>query len=283
MARRLLREPLVHFLALGAALFALYGALDRDGFDAPDEIVVDRARLASLAAEFERRWRRPPTPEERRELVESWVREEILVREGVALGMDRDDPVVRRRIAQKMDFLAESTAPTRPSDAELQRWLDAHPDDYRREPVVSLRQLYFDPARRGARLADDLAAAAAALRAGEPAEGDASLLPAALEGARASEVARLFGADFAAALEGLPVGGWHGPLRSGYGVHLVELRARTPGRLATLDEARPALERDWRRARGDAANRAFYAALRERYEIRIEDDAPRADASASAP
>src|SRR5690606_31667910 len=94
MARRLLGEPLVHFLALGAALFALYGALDRDGFDAPDEIVVDRARLASLAAEFERRWRRPPTPEERRELVESWVREEILVREGVALGMDRDDPVV---------------------------------------------------------------------------------------------------------------------------------------------------------------------------------------------
>ena len=99
MARRLLREPLVHFLALGAALFALYGALDRDGFDAPDEIVVDRARLASLAAEFERRWRRPPTPEERRELVESWVREEILVREGVALGMDRDDPVVRRNLA----------------------------------------------------------------------------------------------------------------------------------------------------------------------------------------
>src|SRR5690606_15443184 len=129
------------------------------------------------------------------------------------------------------------------------------------------------------------AAAAAALRAGQPAEGDASLLPAALEDASASEIARVFGADFAAALDALPVGGWHGPLRSSFGVHLVELRARTPGRRPTLDEARAARERDWLRAQAEAATDSFYAALRERYDVRIEDDGDgmRADVSASAP
>jgi len=281
MLRRLLREPLLHFFAIGALLFALYGSLGR-GQDAPEEIVVDRARLESLAAGFARVWQRPPTPEERRALVETWVREEILYREGVALGMDRDDPVVRRRIAQKMDFLADGQAPAAPSEVELQAWLEAHSDDYRVEPTYTLRQLYFDPGRRGAGLAADLAAARAALESGATAAGDTSLLPDALDAAPASEVARVFGTDFAAALDALPVGAWQGPVRSGYGQHLVALGARTPGRAQTLAEARPALERDWLRARTEAANAAFYAALRQRYTVRIEDGAPAGDAMASS-
>lgn len=154
--RRLLREPLLHFAVLGMGLFVLYGVLRGGTGDAPDEIVVDRARLASLEAQFERVWQRAPTPAERDGLVATWVREEILYREGVAMGMDRDDPIVRRRIAQKMDFLADGQAPAEPSEAELQAWLDAHPDAYRIEPVYTLRQLYFDPGRRGERHVDDI-------------------------------------------------------------------------------------------------------------------------------
>jgi parvulin-like peptidyl-prolyl isomerase len=282
MLRRLVREPLLHFLVLGVALFALYGRLGGDASDAPDEIVLDRARLEGLAAQFERVWQRTPTPVEREALVETWLREEILYREGVAMGLDRDDPVVRRRIAQKMDFLADTGAPTQPSDADLQAWLDAHPGDYRIEPVYTLRQLYFDPGRRGERLAADLDAARAALARGATVAGDPSLLPQELDTAPASEVARTFGRQFAAALDALPVGSWQGPLPSGYGLHLVELRARTPGRPAMLEEVRAALVRDWRRDRSEAASRAFYEALRQRYTVRMEDDARAGDARASA-
>ena len=285
--RRLLREPLVHFLALGALLFVLYGALNR-GAPASSEIVVDRARVESLAAQFARVWQRPPTPEELRGLVDDFVREEVLYREGLALRLDRDDPVIRRRVGQKVAFLADAQAATEASDTELQAWLDAHRDDYRVEPRTSLRQLYFDPARRGARLDADVAAARAALARGVPGErGDTTLLPPALEAARTSELARVFGDRFAQAVAALPVGGWHGPVRSSYGVHLVEVRAREPARTPALAEVRPAVERDLLRARAEEAGEAFYRSLRERYTVRIEADAvtaqaARADALAEA-
>lgn len=286
--RRLLREPLLHFLALGALLFALYGALNGGSGRAPSEIVVDRARVESLAAQFERVWQRGPTAEELRGLVDAFVREEVLYREGLALRLDRDDPVIRRRVGQKLAFLADAQASTEASDAELQAWLDGHPADYRVEPRTSLRQRYFDPARRGARLEADVAAARAALAAGGPGElGDPTLLPAALDAARTSELARVFGDAFAQAIAELPVGGWHGPVVSSYGVHLVEVRAREPGRAPALAEVRVAVERDLLRARAEQAGEAFYRALRERYTVRLEAgpeaaSAPRASALAEA-
>jgi hypothetical protein len=271
--RRILREPLLHFLALGALLFWLYAALNRGALEAPSEIVVDRARLESLAAQFERVWQRPPTAAELEGLVEGFVREEVLYREGLALRLDRDDPVVRRRVGQKMAFLADAQAPAEASEAELQAWLDGHRDEYRVEPRYSLRQVYFDPARRGPRLEADVASARAALgRGAEVALGDATLLPASLEAAPGSEIARVFGQEFADAVAALPVGGWQGPLASSYGVHLIELHAREEGRTPALAEVRPAVERDLLRARADEAGEAFYRSLRERYTVRSETD-----------
>jgi hypothetical protein len=281
--RRLLGEPLLHFLVFGALLFALYAAVNRDAPGAPDEIVVDRARAENLAAQFERVWQRPPTAEELHGLVDGFVREEVLYREGIALGLDRDDPVVRRRVGQKMSFLADAQAPAEASDTELQAWLDAHEGEYRVEPRTSLRQVYFDPARRGARLDADLAAARGALAAERGAEpGDATLLPATLDSASTSELARGFGEEFAEAVSALPVGGWHGPVASSYGVHLVEVRAREPGRTPALAEVRAAVERDLLRARADETGEAFYRALRQRYTVRIEAAPVTADARARA-
>jgi hypothetical protein len=288
--RRLLREPLLHFLVLGAILFALYARVGGGGEEAPDQIVVDGPRVEGLAAQFERVWQRPPTPEELRGLVDGFVREEILYREGLALRLDRDDPVIRRRVGQKMGFLADAQADAEVTDADLQAWLDAHPDSYRVEPRTTLRQLYFDPAKRGARLGADLAAAREALAKGagealakgsrEP--GDPTLLPATLESAPTSELARVFGDAFAEAVAALPVGGWHGPVASSYGAHLVEVRAREPGRTPALAEVRAAVERDLLRARADEASEAFYRALRERYTVRIEVAPERAQATGAA-
>lgn len=268
--RRLLREPLLHFFVLGVLLFGFYSWLHDGLLKAPNEIVVSRGQLQVLQEQFQRVWQRPATSEELRGLVEGWVREEIFYREGLAMGLDRDDLIVRRRVGQKLQFIIEGATPSAPTTAELQAWLDAHPDDYRIEAKYSLRQVYFDPERHGDRLEADVASARRALEAGEPLPGDSTMLPATMDEAAAFEVARAFGAEFADALKALPIGGWHGPVRSGFGLHLVELGARDDGRRARLEEVRAAVERDLSHARTEAANEALYAKLRANYRVRID-------------
>lgn len=268
--RRLLREPLLHFLGLGALLFLLYGWLHAGVWNASDEIFVSRDQLQSLQMQFERTWQRSPTPEELDRLVNSWVREEIYYREGLAARLDRDDPVVRRRIGQKFEFMTEAAPQAPPTTVELQAWLDAHADKYAIEPRYSLRQVYFDPARHGAKLDSDIAAARRTLEAGNSFAGDTTMLPATLEDAAASDVERQFGADFTASLKTLPVGVWQGPVRSGFGMHLVKLSASEHGRLAKLNEVRAAVERDLLEARAAAAIKAEYDKLRAKYKLRVE-------------
>jgi hypothetical protein len=278
---RLLREPLLHFLLLGALLFLAYGWLNRAGLAAPDEIVVSRSQVEGLVMQFERVWQRNPTAEEREALVESWVRDEVFYREALAMGLDQDDQVVRRRLSQKVQFIldtgSESTVPT---DLELQDWLDGHADRYRIEPTYSLRQVYFDPARHGERLDAVMAAAKRALAEGREAPGDPTMLPAAIEGG-AADIERTFGAEFEQALRTLPVGAWHGPVRSAFGLHLVTLEARTDARPARLEDVRPEVVRDLMQARTEAAQDALYRDLRAKYAVRIKGDSTAAASPAS--
>ena len=271
MLKRIIREPLVHFLVLGLLLFIVYGALQGEGPPAPNEIVIDAERVAYLSNQFERAWQRPPTPAELDGLTESWLREEIFYREGLALGLDQGDPVVRRRIAQKMDFISEGLAVAPPDDAELEAYYAEHAARYRVDPVYSFRQVYFDPGRYDGEWAGAVAAARAALVAGEDPEPlGGSLLPATLTTTPAREVARLFGTVFADALAEAPTGRWYGPLRSGFGVHLVFLEDRVAGHIPPLAEVRGAVERDLLAERREAANEALYRGLRERYTVRYE-------------
>lgn len=270
---RLLREPLLHFFLLGALLFVLYGWLDRDGFDGPNEIVVSRADVENLAAQFRRVWGREPSPQELAGLIDNRVREEILYREGLAMGLDRDDPVVRRRVQQKLEFVVDSATPQVPTEDELQAWLEAHPDDYRIEARYALEQVYFDPAKHGNRLEATLASAKNALESGRRVQGDSVMLPAELQ-AGESEVIRSFGPEFEGSLRGLDVGRWQGPIRSGYGVHLVRLSDHVPSRPAQLGDARAQIERDLLDDRARSALQAFYERLREAYTVRIEGERP---------
>ena len=181
--------------------------------------------------------------------------------------------IVKRRLRQKMELLAGSSAEqVEPSEAELEAWLREHEDRYRQEPRVSFRHVYLSRERRGDATAGDAARLLAELRAGvDPdALGDPFLLPAELKDAPLSDVAHQLGEDFAARVGELGPGSWAGPVESAYGVHLVRLESRTPARLPPLAEVREAVVRDWRSARTDAAQEAFYQALRERYEIVIE-------------
>jgi hypothetical protein len=274
LIRRLLREPLLHFLLLGALLFLAYGGLNRTGLTAPDEIVVSRNQVEGLAMQFERVWQRAPTADERQALIESWVRVVVVYRVALAMRLEQDDPVVRRRLSQKVQFILDTgSASGAPTEAELQAWLDAHADRYRVEATYALNQRYFDPARHGGGVAGAETAAKRALAAGRTTAGDPTMLPAKLEG-RAADVERQFGADFEQALRTLPVGGWQGPVRSAFGLHVVELTARTDARAATLAEVRPEVARDLMEARAESAQEALYQDLRAKYSVQIEAEAP---------
>lgn len=276
--KRLLQEPLLHFLMLGALLFALYAWLNRDSLPGGGEIVVDRPRVEALAGEFQRTWQRPPSREELKGLVDAWVRDEMMYREGLAAGLERDDDVVRRRVVQKMGFLNEGMVADVPTEAELQRWLDAHADRYLLAPRYSLRQVYFDRNRHGEDLAHDMTVAQDALQRDSNARaGDASMLPPELVDTSADEIARTFGAKFAGTLGSMPDGRWAGPVESSFGLHIVRIDARTPGRVPTLAQVRREVERDLISARSRQADDAFHAALGKRYTVRIEAD-PDADA-----
>ncbi|MEN8162365.1 MAG: peptidylprolyl isomerase [Myxococcota bacterium] len=277
LPNRLLREPLFHFLLLGAALFVLYDVVLGER-DEPDRIVVDATRVEQLALGFTRVWQRPPSEAELAGLVEDFVREEVYYREALAMGLDRDDTIVRRRMRQKLEFLSEDlVALAEPGEAELEAWLAEQADDYRVEPRAALRQVYVSRERHGEAAEATAEELLARLEAGEedPAGlGDASLLPAALPLSSQREIAKHFGDEFATAVLTLEPGVWSGPVESTFGLHLVLLEAREPGRTPSLDEVRQVVERDWAAARREEANEAFYQALRERYEVTIEPPGP---------
>lgn len=280
---RWLREPLLHFFILGGLLFAAYGYIHRNTSGSEGEIVLTEGELSSIVSQHEALWGRPPSSQELKGLIDNWVHDEVLYREGVSMGLDRDDPIVRRRIEQKVEFIGDGNSPTAPTDDELQAWLDAHADDYRTEPQYTLQQIYFDRGRHGGGLDADVMQAKQALDQGKAFAGDASSLPATMTDVRGAEIVAIFGTAFEKGLHTLPVGTWEGPVDSGLGVHLVKLEARTPGRIPALADVRPAVERDLLHSREVVAKDTFYQSLRKRYTLRIDADVAAATAPRDLP
>lgn len=268
--RTLLREPLLHFLLIGLLLFAVYARLNPGGN--VDEIVVDAARIQDLARQFEATWNRPPQPVELQGLVDGYIEDEILYREGLALGLDEDDVVIRRRVRQKLDVIAEELSGDKaPTDADLEAWLQAHPDSFRQPPLVSFEQVYLGPQGPDTQRAQRIEAARAALDRGADPErhGQSTLLPRSGTRQALDLVARSFGQEFASQLETLPVGSWQGPVASAFGLHLVRISAREPASLPELAQVRQAVERDWEADRRRRAFEENYRRLRERYDVTV--------------
>ena len=267
--RAVLREPLLHFLLIGLLLFLLYGKAASPSGEG-NRITVDRTVVAALAGQFQATWSRPPTPGELKGLVDSYVRDEILFREGVALGLAKNDPVIKRRVRQKLEVLIEEEGKSgAASDAELTAYLNKNAAKFRMPPVLSFDQVLFDPSNYGDKLESAVAASLAALNRGATPEsqGKRSMLPVHVETLPLDQVVRDFGEDFAKALEAASVGQWIGPVRSGFGVHLVRIRERKPGYLPALDEARKAVTREWENDRRTAALASSYARLLKNYDV----------------
>lgn len=268
---RLVREPLVHFLVVGAAVFAAYAFLAEDeASETRDRIVVTEGRVRQLAQVFAKTWQRPPTPQELRGLVDAFVKEEVYYREAVKLGLDRDDTLIRRRMQQKMEFLSEpGEEALAADDAALQAYLDSHKDTYRLDPKLAFEQVFINPKSSDGDAGARAAAMLQALKAGrDPAEfGDPTLLPKEMPLSPLRAIARDFGDDFAEAASETPVGAWAGPIRSPFGLHLVRVTKREDGYDPKLDEVRAAVLRDWRNLKRKEHQAEAYGALRAQYEV----------------
>lgn len=269
--RRLLRDPLVHFALLGVLLFAVFRALGGGEVDARSPIRLGAGDLELLQARWEQQWGRPPSPEELENLIETQLREEILYREALALGLDQNDAIVRRRLVQKMKFLAGSAADaSEPSEEELSAFLARYPERFRAPGSVTFEQIYFGHDAHGKEISEVAARGLSAVRAGESVEGDPFLLAHAQDRVTDDRVGQLFGDNFRDAVTGLPIGSWQGPIASSYGLHLVFLEHRQPPRAPALREVRDRVVREWQAARRDEEAEEFYGNLRKRYPVEIE-------------
>ncbi|HEY5705135.1 MAG TPA: peptidylprolyl isomerase [Terrimicrobiaceae bacterium] len=273
--KNLLREPLLHFALLGALLFAAYRLVNREPKADPQRIVVSAGQIEHMVTTFARTWQRPPTTEEVKGLIDQYVREEMLSREAMKLGLEQNDTVIRRRLQQKMEFIAEDLAAAEPTDADLARYLEKHPDAFRQDQQLTFRHVYLNPEKYGEqlhvvanKLLTDLRSKDA--QADISTLGDPTLLDPAFRDEPQRRVEATFGSAFAGKLATLPVGEWSGPVTSEFGTHLVLVEQRTEGRVPTLDEVRPQVRREWENARRIEENRKFLEKLLKQYEIGID-------------
>lgn len=275
-----MKEPLVHFLVLGALVFALYSYIGPDA-PADDEIVVSRGQQEHLVTAFTRTWQRPPTQAEFTGIVDDWIREEIAYREGQRLGLDSNDTIIRRRLRQKLEVLAdEIVSMAEPGEEMLQDYLEDNIENYTLEPVYTLRQVFFNVDERGAAADQDAEQALLLLETDSVLTnpenlGDRLSLAHRQVRKTESELAALFGRDFAGNLVDLEAGKWQGPVLSGYGLHLVLVEEFVPGRPLTLEEAERDVRRDWDNQQRVKAIDTLYEEFRKDYTITIE---PIADA-----
>jgi hypothetical protein len=275
--KRFLHEPLFHFLLIGALLFAVDHYVNPMGGGAAllsKQIQLSVDDLAQLVVLFQAQWQREPTTEELSRMVEQKVQEEVLYREGLAMGLDKDDTIVKRRMVQKLQFLAEDVAAARePTTAELKSWFEKNKGMFAQPPRVSFRHLYFSPDRRGQSARNDAEKALAKL-AGQPED---TKLAAALADPfmfqdyyrdRAPDyLGKEFGPQFALAVSKLAPGFWQGPIESGFGWHLVFVDTLIPGRVPAFEEIETDVKTTWLGEQKAQAWEKAYKEMRAKYTV----------------
>jgi hypothetical protein len=270
------KEPLVHFLIIGAGLFLLFGLFNNPAGPQSGRIVITTGQTDYLKANFTRTWQRSPTDKELQGLIDGYVRDEIFFREALAMGLDRDDAVIRRRLKQKLEIMSDDLAGVIvPSAKELRQFLKTHPESFRQDPQVAFRHIFIDSDQRGHGAMD----AAARLLAELSTEGnttnpdmlgDSLMLPRSFELSATRVIARFFGEPFSLEIMQIKPGRWAGPIESGYGLHLVLVSQKIAGRLPELSEVREAVEREWSVDQKKKLKDSLYKKLREKYTVVFE-------------
>ncbi len=290
MLKRFLSQPLLHFLLVGGLIFGLSERFGPQAADDERRLVVPPERVEQLATGFAKQWRRPPDPSELQGLIDGFVREEILYREGMALGLDRDDTVIRRRVAQKVEFLIEDLVVTgEPDEAALASFYAQNSERFLTAARLGLRHIYFSGDRRGDRAAEDaqrlldqLVAAEASAPGPAAESGDPFMLSDRYHDISRRELAAQLGDEFADAAFALPVDEWHGPIPSSYGFHLVRISERVDEAVPAFSDIRDRVQMEYLDAQRRHANDAAMRRLRDRYEVVVGSASPDSSGEAEA-
>lgn len=277
--KSLLREPLIHFLCIGAALFLLFELFDDPAGLQSSRIVITDGQIEFLKASYARSRQRPPTEQELQGLIDGYVREEIFYREALALGLDKDDTIIRKRLNQKLELMSDDIAGiTIPSDEQLQEFLETHAESFRTQTRISFRHVYLNVYQRG-NSAEDEAARLLALLTDEANKsdpdnlGDSLMLPKTFNLSPVNEIARMFGEPFSLELINNKPGQWRGPVQSGYGLHLILVTEHVEGKLPQLDEIQETVEWEWSAAHRKELKENIYKEIREKYTVEFEQPA----------
>jgi peptidyl-prolyl cis-trans isomerase C len=281
MLRRFAREPLVHFLVAGTVLFGLatlYERVTNTGANA-NQIQVSAPEIQRLREVWIRQWGRSPDSRQMESLINDYVRDEVLYREALASGLDKDDTIIRRRLVEKMEFLSQELASATPSDKDLQEYFDQHRDTFRIPAQIAFTHIYFSTSKRGSAAEGDAGRALARLSSHQTSSpelsslGDPFMLQNEYPLQTQQQVKELFGDEFARNLFQLESGAWAGPFRSGYGFHLVRVLQKLPSRIPELPEVRGQVLTDFKNHRLQTASEAFYAQLRRKYQVDVDQAA----------
>ncbi len=276
----LLKEPLLHFLLIGGALFLIYGARSNPTYVSGGQfgasemrILVSRVALDQLNDQFVKTWHRQPSREEEQAIIEDYIRNEIYYREAVAIGLERDDEVLKRRLRQKMEFIYENiNSLAVPTDAELTAFVNKHADRYITDPMMAFRQVYVSTYRRGSGAETYAKEILKQLQRGADPEtlGDVTMLEPEIKSSPIWDIRKQFGDEFCQNLLQIKPGKWSDPVRSTYGLHLVLVQERSGGRMPNLEEVRELVKRDWTFEKQKELKDAAYTKLRQRYTITME-------------
>lgn len=263
---------------MGACIYAAYAMMGRKDEDPVNKTIhVDADRIDAFVSAWESRWNRPPTRDELNGVIQRHIREEMLYRQAVNMGLDENDPVTRRRMAQKMEFLARDLSQMRDStDEELVRYFQENGERYQNPDLISFIQVFFDPDKRDASTLEDATRTLMELQgAGEPdpetlAAGDATLMQRHFLKASEREIGRVMGSNFAEAVAQLEPGRWHGPVRSGFGVHLVYVYAVQKAAPTQLEDVKARVLGDWQEEQAEDFFEEFLENLRNDYQIVVD-------------
>jgi len=271
--KKILHEPLVHFLVLGALIFFLYAMMNPAEQNDADTIVISKAEQKQMAYRWQKKHMRLPTEDEMQKMIDKEVYTEVMYREALKMGLDKNDFIVRRRMAQKLEFISSDLSSLlEPSDEALKKYLSAHSKMFRQPGSITFDQVYIDVSRHRNDLQETLKKVKKALDTNKSVEtvGDSFMLPSENQALSQSEVIRIFGKKFEYALKTLKERSWEGPVKSGYGLHFVYIKKREEGALPPFESVRASLKSAWMSEQKEKNSQLFYETLKKAYRVEIE-------------
>ena len=272
MFKKILHEPLVHFLLLGALVFFIYTAMNGTQTSDDKTIVISKAEQKQLSYRWQKKYMRQPTEDEMQQMIDKEIYTEVLYREALKMGLDQNDLIIRRRLAQKLEFVSSDLFSfIEPSDEVLRTYMKQHEKMFRKAGKISFQQIYVDVSKHDKNLKERLSRIKSALDANESIQalGDAFMLPRENRALSEYEIRRTFGKKFAESLNAFKTGVWEGPIKSGYGLHFVYVEKREAGELPSFDEIKAQVKNAWMSEKKEQNSQNFYKSLKKNYSIEI--------------